>query len=103
MNRPIEEVVASQTKMLDRSGKRDTKDENLDLMRQEMLRHRMRARRRIEANPRAEVLDIDYPSLIANPSEMSQLIAEFLGSERIANPEAMSVVVDPSLYRQKTS
>ena len=103
MNRPIEEVIASQTKMLTRDGTPETEDENQDRMRMEMLRHRVRARRRLEANPRVEVLDVDYPSLIENPIEMSQLIAEFLGSERIANPEAMSVVVDPSLYRQKTS
>lgn len=103
MNRPIEEVVASQTKMLTRDGTPETEDGNQDRMRMEMLRHRVSARRRLEANPRAEVLDVDYPSLIENPIEMSQLIAEFLGSERIANPEAMSAVVDPSLYRQKTS
>ncbi|MDG2013357.1 MAG: tetratricopeptide repeat protein [Pirellulaceae bacterium] len=103
MNRPIEEVVASQTKMLERVGTQATEDESRDLMRKEMLRHRMQARRRVEANPRVEVLDIDYPSLIANPVETSQLVAEFLGSDRITNPEAMSAVVDPSLYRQKKS
>ena len=103
MNRPIEEVVASQTKMLKRDGTPETEEENQERMRKEMLWHRIQARRRVEANPRMEVLDVDYPSLIENPVEMSQLIAEFLGAERIVHPEAMSAVVDPSLHRQKTN
>ena len=103
MNRPIEEVVASQTKMLKRDGTPETEEENQERMRKEMLWHRIQARRRVEANPRMEVLDVDYPNLIENPVEMSQLIAEFLGAERIVHPEAMSAVVDPSLHRQKTN
>ena len=101
MTRPIDEVVASQAKMIKNrqtEGAQQTEDE----LKRELVQHRNYVRRRIHSNPRAEVLEIDYPTLVAKPQEMVELIGDFLGNEKLPHPENMAAVVDPSLHRQKT-
>lgn len=100
MNRPIDEVVASQVKMIQRLETGDPQSSSE--MQTKLERHRLQSRRRLEANPRVEVLDVNYPDLISEPHQITQSIVSFLGAERLPNAEAMHSVVDPSLYRQKS-
>ncbi len=100
MTRPIDEVVASQEKMIDRlqtDGSEQTQDE----LKQSLAMHRNYVRARLASNPRVEVLDIDYPTLVSSPAELVPLIVEFLGDERLPTSENMVAVVDPTLHRQK--
>ena len=102
MTRPIDEVVASQQKMIDRlqtDGSEQTEEE----LKASLVAHRNHVRRRMAANPRMEFLEIDYPTLIESPNEMIELIADFLGTEKLPHPEKMAAVIDPSLHRQKVS
>ncbi|MEM7453784.1 MAG: alkaline phosphatase family protein [Planctomycetota bacterium] len=101
MSRPIEEVASSQQKMIERLQS-DAPDQTGELM-QRLVAHRNYVRAKIESNPRMQVLEIDYPTLIEAPQEMAKLIGEFLGTEILPHPENMAAVVDPTLYRQKKS
>lgn len=54
----------------------------------------------IKRMPNAEVLYVDYASVIENPLEIAETIAEFLGEDM--NTEKMAEAVDKQLYRNKT-
>jgi predicted AlkP superfamily phosphohydrolase/phosphomutase/tetratricopeptide (TPR) repeat protein len=102
MTRPIEEVVASQRKMIERMG---TQGANLDLEQLErgLVAHRQEISSWLRNVPHMEFIEIDYPTLIRDPDAIVTRITEFLGQERLPSHEKMKSVVDPSLYRKKSS
>ena len=99
MTRPIEEVAQSQMRMIDRLGT-DGSSQTFEEITEELSRHRTYIRERMEQNPRSEVLEIDYPTLVTTPTEIIPLISDFLG-QRLPYPEKMIEVIDSSLYRQR--
>lgn len=98
MRRDMDEVLASQERMLERRGEptRSTDHERLGQLFAEDLR-------RVEswADERANVacLEVSYNRLVADPADELHRIAEFLGDRLDA--EAMTRIVDPALYRQR--
>ncbi len=101
MHRPIEEVIASQRTMIDRGANGEAAPDPQQLGKH-LAGHREFVRRKIADNPRMDVMEIDYPTLVQNPREMIALVAEFLGPDRLPHPEKMLPVVDPKLHRQKS-
>ena len=99
MTRPVEEVVASQSKMIERL-QTEGSTQTVDDLAKELANHRRYIKNKIESNPRNDVLEIDYPTLVESPTDVIPLIAEFLG-DKLPHPERMIEVIDPSLYRQK--
>ncbi len=100
MNRPIQEVVASQKKMIDRRGVRGA---NLppEKLATTLSQHRATILRGMKASPNFEVLEVNYPELVADPTVWLERINIFLGGN--LNTSAMSRCVKPSLHRNRGS
>ena len=100
MTRPITEVVASQKKMIDR---RRTRGANMtpDKLAEALIQHRDTVLRGLTTLPNFDVLEIDYPQLVAEPTEWVEKVNEFLGGK--LNAAAMAACVKPSLHRNRAS
>ena len=102
MGRPIDEVVESQEKMIDRLG---TQGATLDSeqLRRGLSAHRTEVRNWLKSAPHVDVIEIDYPSLVQDPLPQLARIVEFLGADRLPKPSEMAKVIDPSLHRKNLS
>lgn len=92
MLRPLEDVVASQTTMLSRRGTSGI------AAAEELRAHRDRMLDLLRSSPNVELLEADYPALLADPLEWSTRIVRFAGlpPERAA---AMAAAIAPELCR----
>jgi LPS sulfotransferase NodH len=52
-------------------------------------------------DPKAQFIEIDYPTLIREPLPQISRLIDFLGKERLPSFEKMAMIVDPSLYRRR--
>ncbi len=98
MRRKLEEVIASQNKMLERLGKQGggLSDEKLvEVYRAEIDK----CNKWLAEQPNFEVLYVNYNEVINDPVPQVSRLNEFLGGHM--NTQAMLEVVDPQLYRQK--
>lgn len=98
MRRKLEEVIASQNVMLERSGKQGgglSDDKLLAVFRAEIDK----SNQWLAQQPNFEVLYINYNEMLQDPKPHVAKLNEFLGGG--LDTEAMLRVVDPSLYRQK--
>jgi hypothetical protein len=98
MRRKLEEVLASQRKMLERLGKGDDKvsDEQIaQLFRGQLAKFNSW----IEGQPNFTLLEVDYNEVISNPTEQVTRLNAFLGGN--LDTVAMSEVVDTALYRNR--
>ena len=96
--RPIEEILESQKKMLERGG------EVFDEPSQKRLAfkfqdHLYKIRLWIARQPNMNCLFIKYFDVINTPLDCARQIAHFLEVE--CDPRAMAGVVDPALYRNR--
>jgi hypothetical protein len=96
MQRDLEEVLASQEKMLQRLG-RPT------LPREEMTRaftlHLGRVQRWLAEQANMRVLGVEYASVVARPDAEVARVNEFLGGR--LDVSAASRAIDPTLYRNR--
>ena len=98
MRRKLEEVVASQNVMLERSGKEGGGLPDAKLL--EVFRAEIdKSNKWLAEQPNFEILYINYNEIIAEPTPQVNRINEFLGGK--LNTQAMLQIVDPTLYRQK--
>ncbi len=99
MRRALKEVVASQRKMLERTGKKGAALPEAALMKvfQGQL---TKVDAWLKAQPNIQVLDVPHRSLIQDPGPVVQAINDFLGGA--LDTRAMAAVVDPDLYRNRT-
>jgi len=100
MTRPIEEVVASQARMIERRGTGEAQSDPASLS-AELQAHRERVLGMIKQNPSMEVLEIDFPALIRAPQQEIARLRAFLGEDNLPNADAMEAVIRPDLHRQK--
>lgn len=98
MQRDLEEILASQKKMLDRLGKGDDKipDDKLAKIYQEHLKQ---VNAWLSKQPNTEVFSVNYNAMVASPGEHVDKINKFLGEDM--DLKAMAAVVDRQLYREK--
>jgi hypothetical protein len=97
MRRNLHEVLASQTKMLDRRGEEShTDDEELLKMYES---HLEKVQFQLRFRPYFEVLYLDYANVVAEPAREAGRIAEFVGGGLDA--DRMAAAVDGSLYRNR--
>ncbi|MCG6927702.1 MAG: sulfotransferase [Acidobacteria bacterium] len=97
VRRDIEEVLASQKKMLARRGEAD--DTPPERMREHFADDLWRARYQLTHRPWFELLEVHYGALLEQPLEGARQIDGFLGGG--LDTEAMAAVVDPQLYRNR--
>jgi hypothetical protein len=98
MRRNLEEVIASQDKMLSRQGKTDgglTREQLLQAYRREL----QRMDDWLQGRPNFSVLYVDHADVLNEPDRIARELNEFLGGN--LNVEGMRAVPDPSLHRQK--
>ena len=98
MRRKLEEVLASQQKMLQRNGKADA------AIGDEQMAHLFRSQlQKFEAwlpqQPAFTMLEVSYNDLLRDPDPIVQEINNFLGGS--LDTDAMVQVVDPALYRNR--
>ncbi len=97
MNRRLEEVLASQRKMLVHRGQAsDISDEKLAEL---LEKHLRKVKGWLAAQPHFHLLEVDYNRLLAEPQPFAAQINRFLAGA--LDEEAMAAVVNPSLYRNR--
>jgi predicted AAA+ superfamily ATPase len=97
VRRDMEEVLASQKKMLARRG--ETDDTPPERMRESFADDLWRARYQLTHRPWFEMLEVHYGEILARPLEGARRISDFLGGD--LDTEAMAAAVDPDLYRNR--
>lgn len=97
MRRDLEEVLASQKKMLERRGEVDETDD--ERMAELWKDHLWRANYMLKNKPNFEFIEVHYSEVLADPEGQAQRIADFLGGG--ADVRRIAEVVDPNLYRNR--
>jgi hypothetical protein len=99
MLRNIDEVLASQRKMVDRlnNGRDAIKD---NILKQNYTLHLNETKKKLAENKHIGVLFINYSDVISDPFKVSVTVSRFLGID--LETEKMAMAIDPSLYRQRS-
>lgn len=97
MRRKIDEVLASQSKMLENRGEEPKIDDAA--MGTLFEKHLRQVRAWMNSQPNLLYLDLDYNALVADPAAYVHQINQFLDGG--LDTEKMIAVVDRSLYRQR--
>lgn len=96
MERDLDEVLASQEKMLQRLGRPAAPR---DKMKSAFQTHLDELDRWLAKQTHIAILRVSYNELLEDPVAQAQRVCEFL--ERIMDLDAMTAAVDPSLYRNR--
>lgn len=99
MQRNMDEILASQKKMLVRSGKPTDKvsdDQLTDLY----AKHLAKIKLWLSKQPNFSVLYLDYNAILDKPVDYIDTINDFLDNS--LNAKKMAGVIDPNLYRQRS-
>ncbi|MEM9406701.1 MAG: sulfotransferase [Acidobacteriota bacterium] len=96
MRRDLDEVLASQQKMLDRRGEENSIDD--EQMRELWKNHLWRSNYMLKNQPQFEFVEILYSDVLADPETNARRIADFIGG---LDARKMAEVVDPDLYRNR--
>jgi hypothetical protein len=99
MHRRIDEVLASQRKMLARRG------EPVDAVPDEQIaalfaKHVAKVQEWLRSRPNFALLDVDYNAMLKDPAPYVAAVDAFL-DDRL-DPQAMLAVINPDLYRNRT-
>ncbi len=99
MVRPMEEILCSQKHMREQLPG-DGKSVAREVLEQSYTRQVQRVQHWMENHPKMRTLYVYYPEVLAHPLEKAKEIRSFLGVD--LNAEAMSSVVDMTLWHQKS-
>ncbi len=98
MNRHLEEVLASQGRMLEHRGEdSNISDEKLGEL---LQKHVNKTKSWVSAQPNFTLIDVDYNQMLIDPAPYVREVNQFLNG--VLNEAAMARVVDPSLYRNRS-
>ncbi len=100
MKRPLEEVAASQAKMIERLGTRGPENSDEQLIRG-LKAHRDDILGKLGDESHMEILEVDFPTLVGDPAPQIDRLIEFVGADRLNDRDAMLAAVCPELYRNK--
>lgn len=98
MERDLDEMMASQDRMLARSGKASA-DSDPVKMKALYSKHLSDIKAWLGAQSNIDVIYVNYNDFIADPRSMASAVAAFLGSG--LDEEKMAAVVDNNLYRNR--
>ncbi len=97
MRRDIDEILASQNKMLDhRSEENVVEDER---MKKVYADHLIKVFSMLKYRDEMDFIEIKYNDVLSNPRPEAERINRFLGGQY--SVDKMTAVVDPSLYRNR--
>ncbi|MEF8788123.1 MAG: sulfotransferase domain-containing protein [Planctomycetota bacterium] len=97
MRRQLQEVLASQEKMLGRRGEeKEIDDEEMEQLYRKHLRE---TREWLESRSDVRSLEVDFNELVTDPAPVVRQVVSFLDADLDA--DAMTSVVDPDLYRNR--
>ena len=96
MQRELDEVLASQEKMLERRGNPIAPRAR---MRDAFSLHLERLYQWLATQPQLATLMVSYNAMMASPESEAERIAEFLNAN--VNPQGMLEAIDPELYRNR--
>ena len=99
MRRDLEEVLASQSVMLERRGQGGAKL-TPEQMTQAFRRELEKFDRWIGEQDNFSILHVDYKAVVSDPLAQARKVCSFLGGDLDA--VAMATVVDPTLYHQRS-
>jgi hypothetical protein len=99
MRRKIDEILASQKKMLIRRGTFKEDGPSEDRMRAIMLKHVDQVLGWMKSQGNVEFLEVNYNEMLADPAPRVPQVNQFLGGT--LDEGAMLSIVDPDLYRQR--
>jgi len=99
MLRNVNEILLSQKKMVNRLNPGEDSIEDTLLM-QNYSDHLREIQEWVDLQENMEVMYLQYADVVMDPSAAAQSICDFLGLS--LNTQAMSAVIDGSLYRQRT-
>lgn len=99
MQRDLQEVIASQRKMLVRRQQNPNKvqDENMSRI---LHNHLTEVAGWLNRQKNIDAIEIPYDRIVMSPDPHLERIADFL--DRTLDLEAMSQAIDPDLYRQRS-
>ena len=98
MERHLDEVLASQKRMLERDGKpTDTKDD--EKLRELFEKHLAQSKQWLRQQSHVDVLYVSYNKALENPAKEAASVNRFLRGN--LDEQAMAGVIDPTLYRQR--
>lgn len=98
MRRDLDEVLASQDKMIERLGSEDAapgQEEMKEAYRNDIVRTRLLCRKR----PNFELIEVQYRATVEQPAETARAVNAFLDGR--LDEAAMRAAVDASLYRNR--
>jgi Sulfotransferase domain len=99
MRRPLEEVITSQNRMLERLGREVAPVPQASVV-TAFTNHLKEIKKWLSEQPNMSVHYVDYPSVVQQPGVESARIAEFLGQP--LKIDAMKAQVEQSLYRERS-
>lgn len=97
MRRDLDEVVASQNKMLERRGEENTLDDKAT--KDYYLRHLVQVRFLVRNRAYIDLIEVSYGEALAEPEEFVRKVDAFLDHD--LDTAAMAAVVDKQLYRNR--
>ena len=100
MRRKMDEILASQKTMLQRSG-RPTDAISDEKMAALFRKHLSQVEKWLGEQPNVQVLYVSYNEMIADPIREIERIGQFLGNE--LDTDKMASVIDRTLYRQRSA
>jgi predicted AlkP superfamily phosphohydrolase/phosphomutase/predicted Zn-dependent protease len=99
MRRPLAEIARSQHRM--RFGTDAEEAEVAHKIVPVLAKHVAATVELLRHAPDTDVLEVDYPSLVAAPAPVIERLAAFLGARLLPAPAAMAACVRPGLHRQR--
>lgn len=104
MDRNLDEILASQQKMMERREEKRKGSQTLQKasdqeMKQTFRSHLQKVKQWLNQQDNMEVIYLKYDQAVANPQPAAQKIIEFLQLD--LDIQAMTSVVNPNLYRNK--
>lgn len=100
MKRNLEEVIASQNTMLERTGKPMSPVSDAKLL-DLFEKHLVEIETWLKKQKHIDVLYLNYKEVINHPLDSTRKIQHFLRDIQTLDPEKMAKAVDRTLYRQR--
>ncbi|MEM6332271.1 MAG: alkaline phosphatase family protein [Planctomycetota bacterium] len=100
MHRDMDEVLASQQRMLERNAGKDASRRDPEVLRRVYEQQSQRALNLCRRRADIHLLEVSHRELVDGKPEIFESLAQWLGSN--VAPSRLANVIDPKLYRQKS-